>query len=35
VIISSAVSDDEAKETYPDGWEQPLPYMRIVPDPGK
>jgi alkyl hydroperoxide reductase subunit AhpC len=35
VIISSAVSDDEAKETYPDGWEQPLPYMRIVPDPAK
>jgi thioredoxin-dependent peroxiredoxin len=33
VIISSAVSDDEAKETYPEGWEQPLPYMRIVPDP--
>jgi thioredoxin-dependent peroxiredoxin len=35
VIISSAVSDDEAKETYPEGWEQPLPYMRIVPDPAK
>jgi thioredoxin-dependent peroxiredoxin len=33
VIISSAVSDEEAKETYPEGWEQPLPYMRIVPDP--
>ena len=25
------VSDDEAKERYPDGWEQPLPYIRLVP----
>lgn len=33
VIISPAVSDDEAKERFPDGWEQPLPYMRIVPQP--
>ncbi len=33
VIIAGSVTDDEAKETYPDGWEQPLPYMRIVPDP--
>jgi len=34
VIISPAVSDEEAKERFPDGWEQPLPYMRIVPQPG-
>jgi thioredoxin-dependent peroxiredoxin len=27
------VSDDEAKETYPDGWESPRPYIRIVPQP--
>jgi len=23
VIIAGSVSDDEAKETYPDGWESP------------
>ena len=33
VIIVPAVSDEEAKETYPDGWESPLPYIRIVPQP--
>ena len=33
VIIVPAVSDEEAKETYPDGWETPLPYIRIVPQP--
>jgi alkyl hydroperoxide reductase subunit AhpC len=33
VIILPAVSDDEAKKTYPEGWQQPLPYMRIVPQP--
>jgi thioredoxin-dependent peroxiredoxin len=33
VIIAGSVSDDQAKERYPDGWEQPLPYMRIVPSP--
>jgi thioredoxin-dependent peroxiredoxin len=27
------VSDDEARETYPDGWESPRPYIRIVPQP--
>src|SRR5574338_397302 len=25
VIISGSVSDDEARETYPDGWESPAP----------
>ena len=34
VIIAGSVSDDEAKETYPDGWESPQPYIRLVPDPG-
>jgi alkyl hydroperoxide reductase subunit AhpC len=29
-IIAGSVSDEAAKERYPDGWEQPLPYMRIV-----
>ena len=33
VIILPAVSDQDAKEKYPDGWEQPLPYIRIVPQP--
>ena len=34
VIIVPAVSDEEAKGKYPDGWKSPLPYMRIVPQPG-
>ena len=33
VIIAGSVSDDEAKERYPDGWESPRPYIRIVPSP--
>jgi alkyl hydroperoxide reductase subunit AhpC len=33
VIISGSVSDDEARETYPDGWESPRPYIRIVKQP--
>jgi alkyl hydroperoxide reductase subunit AhpC len=33
VIISGSVSDDEAKERYPEGWESPRPYIRIVPSP--
>jgi alkyl hydroperoxide reductase subunit AhpC len=33
VIIAGSVSDDAAKETYPDGWKSPKPYIRIVPDP--
>ncbi len=33
VIIAGSVSNDQAKERYPDGWEEPRPYMRIVPDP--
>jgi alkyl hydroperoxide reductase subunit AhpC len=33
VIIAGSVSDDEAKETYPEGWEAPRPYIRIVPQP--
>jgi thioredoxin-dependent peroxiredoxin len=31
VIIAGSVSDDEAREKYPDGWEAPRPWMRIVP----
>ncbi len=33
VIILPAVSDEEARAKYPDGWQQPLPYIRIVPQP--
>lgn len=33
VIISPAVSDDDARAKYPDGWQQPLPYVRIIPQP--
>jgi len=33
VIITSAVSDEQARERYPDGWESPRPYLRIVPQP--
>jgi thioredoxin-dependent peroxiredoxin len=33
VIISGSVSNDQAKESYPDGWEEPRPYIRIVPQP--
>jgi alkyl hydroperoxide reductase subunit AhpC len=32
VIISGAVSDDEAKEKFGE-WESPKPYIRIVPQP--
>ena len=35
VIIAGSVSDEEAKETYPEGWESPRPYIRIVPQPTK
>jgi alkyl hydroperoxide reductase subunit AhpC len=35
VIIAGSVSDDEAKEKYPDGWESPKPYIRIVPQPDR
>jgi alkyl hydroperoxide reductase subunit AhpC len=34
VIIAGSVSDEEAKKTYPQGWESPRPYIRIVPQPG-
>jgi alkyl hydroperoxide reductase subunit AhpC len=33
VIIAGSVSDDEAKQTYPQGWKAPRPYIRIVPQP--
>jgi len=33
VIIVPAVSDEEAKKKYPDGWKTLRPYLRIVPAP--
>ena len=33
VIIVPAVSDEEAKKKFPDGWKAPKPYLRIVPQP--
>jgi alkyl hydroperoxide reductase subunit AhpC len=33
VIIAGSVSDDEARQRYPDGWKAPRPYLRIVPQP--
>lgn len=35
VIIVPAVSDDAAREKYPDGWRAPKPYLRLVSQPGK
>jgi thioredoxin-dependent peroxiredoxin len=34
VIIAGSVSNDEAKTIYPNGWKEPKPYIRIVPQPG-
>ena len=33
VIIAGSVSNDEAREIWPEGWEEPKPYIRIVPQP--
>ena len=33
VIIVPAVSDEAAKEKYPDGWRTEKPYLRYVPEP--
>jgi alkyl hydroperoxide reductase subunit AhpC len=33
VIILPAVTDDEAKAKYPEGWKSPRPYLRIVAQP--
>ena len=33
VIIAGSVSDEEAKKIYPEGWNAPRPYLRIVPQP--
>jgi alkyl hydroperoxide reductase subunit AhpC len=33
VIIVPAVSDDEAKERFPDGWDAKKPYLRVTKQP--
>src|SRR3984885_5385915 len=33
VIITGAVTDEEAKKLYPGGWKTPKPYIRLVPQP--
>ena len=33
VIIVPSVSDEEAKESFPDGWETLKPYLRVVKQP--
>ena len=33
VIIAGSVSDEEARQIYPEGWSAPRPYIRIVPQP--
>ena len=35
VIILPSVSNEDAEAKYADGWEQPLPYIRVVPQPGR
>jgi alkyl hydroperoxide reductase subunit AhpC len=35
VIIAGSVSDDQAKEKFPNGWKAPKPYLRITPQPNK
>ena len=33
VIIVPSVSDDQAREKFPEGWKTLKPYMRVVPQP--
>jgi len=33
VIIAGSVSDADAKTLFPDGWNAPKPYLRIVKQP--
>ncbi len=35
VIIGSAVTDDEAKQLFPQGWTTVKPYLRTLPQPGR
>ena len=35
VIIVPSVSDEEARQRFPNGWKSVTPYMRVVPQPGE
>jgi len=35
VIIGSAVSDEDAKQLFPQGWTTVKPYLRTLPQPGR
>ena len=35
VIILPSLSDEEARARFPDGWDAPRPYIRVVPQPGR
>jgi thioredoxin-dependent peroxiredoxin len=35
VVIMPAVSDEEAKERFPKGWETKKPYLRMTPQPNR
>ncbi|MFM7126238.1 MAG: peroxiredoxin [Actinomycetota bacterium] len=35
VIIGAAVTDDEAKTLFPQGWKTVKPYLRVLPQPKK
>jgi thioredoxin-dependent peroxiredoxin len=34
VIIAGSVSDEDAKKLFPEGWNAPKPYLRVVKQPG-
>jgi len=35
VIIAGSVTDEAAKEIWPEGWKAPRPWLRVVPQPNK
>ncbi|HEX4052620.1 MAG TPA: peroxiredoxin [Steroidobacteraceae bacterium] len=35
VIIPTSISDAEARQKFPQGWQTVKPYLRIVPQPGR
>jgi thioredoxin-dependent peroxiredoxin len=35
VIIAGSVTDEDARKAYPQGWKEPKPYIRIVPQPAR
>lgn len=35
VIIGGSVTDDEAKQLFPQGWKTIKPYLRVLPQPNK